>query len=55
MLKGSMFIRNSISEDYLRSLGNEPHEDLQEAFMPLTLDDAAGYYREHYGITQIPF
>ena len=50
-LVDSMFIWDSIGEDYLRTLGKEPHEDLREAFMPLTLEEAAEYYREHYGVT----
>ena len=50
-LLDSMFIWETIGEDYLRTLGKEPHEDLREAFMPLTLEEAAEYYREHYGVT----
>ena len=50
-LLDSMFIWETIGEDYLRTLGKEPHEDLKEIFMTLTLEDAAEYYREHYGVT----
>ena len=50
-LLDSMFIWDSIGEEYLRSLGKEPHEDLKETFMTLTLEEAAEYYREHYGVT----
>ena len=50
-LLDSMFIWDTIGEDYLRSLGKEPHEDLKEAFMTLTLEEAAIYYRENYGVT----
>ena len=50
-LVDSMFIWNTIGEDYLRSLGKEPNEDLRTVFMPLTLEEAAEYYREHYGVT----
>ena len=50
-LLDSMFIWDTIGEEYLRSLGKEPHEDLKETFMTLTLEEAAVYYREHYGIT----
>ena len=50
-LLDSMFIWDTIGEDYLRSLGKEPHEDLKETFMTLTLEEAAVYYREHYGVT----
>ena len=46
----SMFIWDTIGEDYLRTLGKEPHEDLKETFMTLTLEEAAEYYREHYGV-----
>ena len=50
-LLDSMFIWDTIGEDYLRSLGKEPHEDLKETFMTLTLEEAAVYYRENYGVT----
>ena len=50
-LLDSMFIWDTSGEEYLRSLGKEPHEDLNETFMTLTLEEAAEYYREHYGVT----
>ena len=50
-LLDSMFIWDTIGEEYLRSLGKEPQEDLKETFMTLTLEEAAEYYREHYGVT----
>ena len=50
-LLDSMFIWDTIGEDYLRTLGKEPHEDLKETFMTLTLEEAAEYYREHYKVT----
>ena len=50
-LLDSMFIWDTIGEEYLRSLGKEPHKDLKETFMTLTLEEAAVYYREHYGVT----
>lgn len=50
-LVDSMFIWDTIGEDYLRSLDKEPHEDLKETFMTLTLEEAAEYYRTHYGVT----
>ena len=50
-LLDSMFIWDTIGEEYLRSLGKETHEDLKETFMTLTLEEAAEYYREHYGVT----
>ena len=49
-LLDSMFIWDTIGEEYLRSLGKEPHEGLKETFMTLTLEEAAVYYREHYGV-----
>ena len=50
-LLDSMFIWDTIGEDYLRTLGKEPHENLKETFMTLTLEEAAEYYREHYKVT----
>ena len=50
-LLDSMFIWDTSGEEYLRSLGKEPHEDLNETFMTLTLEEAAEYYRENYGVT----
>ena len=49
-LVDSMFIWDTIGEDYLRSLGKEPHEDLKASFMPLTLEEVAQYFRDHYGV-----
>ena len=46
----SMFIWDTIGEDYLRSLGKEPKENLAEAFKTFTLNQAAEYYRNNYGI-----
>ena len=46
----SMFIWDTISEDYLRSLGKEPKENLTEVFRTFTLEQSAEYYRNHYGI-----
>lgn len=47
----SMFIWDTIGEDYLRSLGKEPKENLKETFKTFTLEQAAQYYRENYGVT----
>ena len=47
----SMFIWDTIGEDYLRSLGKEPKENLRETFKTFTLEQAAKYYRENYGVT----
>ena len=46
----SMFIWDTIGEDYLKSLGKEPKENLAEAFRTFTLEQAAEYYRNNYGI-----
>ena len=50
-LLDSMFIWDTFGEDYLRTLGKEPKENLTEAFKTFTLEQAAEYYREHYGVT----
>ena len=47
----SMFIWDTIGEDYLRSLGKEPKENLKETFKTFTLEQAAHYYRKNYGVT----
>ncbi len=49
-LVDSMFIWDSFGEDYLRTLGKEPRENLAETFKTFTLEQAAEYYREHYGV-----
>lgn len=46
----SMFIWDTIPEDYLHSLGKEPKENLAEAFKTFTLEQAAEYFRNNYGI-----
>ena len=46
----SMFIWDTIGEDYLRSLGKEPKENLAETFKSFTLRQAAEYYRNNYGV-----
>ena len=50
-LVDSMFIWETFGEDYLRSLGKEPKENLREIFATFTLEQAAEYYRQHYGVT----
>ena len=50
-LVDSMFIWDTFGEDYLRTLGKEPKENLTEALKTFTLEQAAEYYREHYGVT----
>ena len=49
-LVDSMFIWDTFGEDYLRTLGKEPKENLTETFKTFTLEQAAEYYREHYGV-----
>lgn len=50
-LLDSMHIWDSIGEDYLRSLGYEPREKLNEKFKTMSLAQAAAYYRSEYGVT----
>ena len=50
-LVDSMFIWDTFGEDYLRTLGKEPKENLTETFKTFTLEQAAEYYREHYDVT----
>ena len=50
-LLDSMSIWDTIGEDYLRSLGIEPRENLAETFKTFTLEESAAYYRAHYGVT----
>ena len=50
-LVDSMFIWETFGEDYLRSLGKEPKENLHDTFATFTLEQAAEYYRQHYGVT----
>ena len=49
-LVDSMFIWDTFGEDSLRTLGKEPRENLTETFKTFTLEQAAEYYREHYGV-----
>ena len=46
----SMFIWDTIGEDYLKSFGIEPKENLAEVFKTFTLEQAAEYYHNHYNI-----
>ena len=45
-----MFIWDNAGETYLRSIGKEPHEDLQKVLKPMSLLQSAGYIKEHYGM-----
>lgn len=49
-LLDSMFIWDTIGEDYLRSRGIEPHENLYEKFKDMSLSQAAAYYQSEYGL-----
>ena len=46
-----MFIWDTIGETYLRSIGYEPREKLNEVFKNMSLFQAARYYRTEYGVT----
>lgn len=50
-LLDSMMIWDTIGEDYLRSIGYEPRENLNETFKNMSLRQAAEYYRTEYGVT----
>ena len=49
-LVDSMFIWETFGEEYLKSLGKEPKENLSETFATFTLEQAAEYYQKHYGV-----
>lgn len=50
-LLDSMGIWDTIGEDYLRSLGYEPREKLNEKFRTMSIREAAEYYISQYGVT----
>jgi len=50
-LLDSMFIWETIGEDYLRSLGIEPREKLNEKFKNMSLYQAACFYKSEYGVS----
>lgn len=50
-LLDSMSVWANIGADYLRSLGYEPREDLNETFKSMSLLQAARYYQTEYGVT----
>jgi HAD superfamily hydrolase (TIGR01509 family) len=47
----SMFIWDTIGNDYLHSIGYEPKEDLSEVFKSMSLVQAACWYQKEYGVT----
>lgn len=50
-LLDSMSIWETIGEDYLRSLGFTPRENLAKTFAHFTMEQAACYYRSEYGVS----
>lgn len=50
-LLDSMFIWDTIGETYLRSIGYQPKENLNETFKNMSLHQAACYYQTEYGVT----
>ena len=50
-LLDSMFIWDTIGEAYLRSIGYQPKENLNETFKNMSLHQAARYYQTEYGVT----
>ena len=49
-LLDSMSIWVNMGETYLRAIGYEPRADLNETFRPLSLRQAAEYFRREYGV-----
>jgi len=49
-LLDSMFIWDKIGEDYLKSLGIKPKENLNDTFKTMSLMQSAAYYRSEYGV-----
>lgn len=50
-LLDSMFIWDTIGESYLRSIGYESKENLNEVFKNMSLRQVACYYQSEYGVT----
>lgn len=50
-LLDSMFIWDTIGEDYLKSQGILPKENLNETFKSMSLLQAAEYYQSEYGLS----
>lgn len=49
-LLDSMSIWDTIGEDYLRSIGYIPRENLNQVFKDMSLQQAARYYQTEYGV-----
>ncbi len=50
-LLDSMSVWDTLGETYLRSLGYEPRENLNEVFKNMSLYQAACYYQKEYGVS----
>lgn len=50
----SMYIWDTIGEDYLRSAGYSHREDINEILKPMSMYQAACYFRSEYGVTLTP-
>lgn len=50
-LLDSMSVWDTIGEGYLRSIGYQPRENLNEVFKDMSLQQAARYYQTEYGVT----
>lgn len=50
-LLDSMSIWDTIGGDYLRSIGYQPRENLNQVFKDMSLAQAARYYQAEYGVT----
>lgn len=49
-LLDSMAVWDTAAENYLRSLGTEPEENLKETFKTFTLEQSARYLIKNYGV-----
>lgn len=50
-LLDSMFIWDTAGEVYLRSIGKEPEEDMQQVLKSMSLYQSADYIKKHYNIS----
>lgn len=50
VLLDSMFIWDTLGETFLNSQGIEPREDIRETLRPMSLLQAAEYFRDEYGM-----
>lgn len=54
VLLDSMWMWRQLGDDFLRSQGREPKENLWEDVKPMSLYETAVYYKNAYGLTQTP-